>query len=89
MAGNCENVAGECAIDISDAELEARWPEVPWRRALPIHSLEQPSVSGFGCRFCIARFGLKGAEIANLPQTEDDFIRHLLRWHPQRREQIA
>jgi hypothetical protein len=70
------------AFDISDAELMARWPDVPWRRALPVSSLERP-VKGLACRFCVARFGLKGAEIGNLPQTEDDFIRHMLQYHPE------
>lgn len=70
------------SFDISDDELQARFPEVPWRRSLPVTSLDDPQVQGLACRFCIARFGLKGCQIGRLPQSEDDFIRHMLQFHP-------
>ena len=35
----------------------------------------------YGCKICIATKGLKGNEIANLPQTEEEFHEHLEKVH--------
>lgn len=69
------------SITFTDGELERNYPEIPWRRALPICSLEQPDVTGFGCRFCIARFGLKGTDVGKLPQTEEAWLAHMAQFH--------
>lgn len=66
---------------LSDRELELTYPEIPWRAALPIHSLAEPHITGLGCRFCIARFGLKGSDIERLPQTEEAWLAHMARFH--------
>lgn len=33
------------------------------------------------CRLCVARFGLRGSEIAGLPQTEEELAEHMERDH--------
>lgn len=35
----------------------------------------------FACRFCVAKFGLRGNEIAGLPQTEEEAAEHMERDH--------
>lgn len=35
----------------------------------------------FACKYCIASRGLRGSEIASLPQTEEELVRHLESFH--------
>lgn len=69
------------SMTLSDRDLELAHPEIPWRSALPVTSLEDPSVRGLACRFCIARFGLRGTDVNKLPQTEEAWLTHMARYH--------
>ena len=59
-----------------ETDLEARWPEVPWRE--PIHIERVDGLQGYACRFCIAFKGMKAADIGKLPKHA-----HLVRKHIQ------
>jgi hypothetical protein len=59
-------------------DLELRFPGFPWRTPLPI---DTPSASGFACRVCLANTGIRGFEVAGLPQTQEEFERHWEKYH--------
>ena len=35
----------------------------------------------YACKICIAQHGLRGADIANLPKTEEELFEHLEKVH--------
>lgn len=48
---------------------------IPWREPTEI---TVPTVgSGLGCRLCIAMYGVKGSDVNELPQDEDEFAAHM------------
>ncbi len=57
-----------------EEQLERAYPWIEWRK--PLHAAS-PQGKGIGCRYCIARHGLKAAEIPALPQTIAEFHAHL------------
>jgi len=61
--------------------LERAYPKIEWR--LPIR-MAAPQGTGLGCRFCIARYGIKAHEIPALPQTIAEFHAHMKTFHPIR-----
>jgi hypothetical protein len=64
------------------SDLETRFPQIPWREPIPIHV---PDVGkGLGCRLCIAAYGLRGEDVPNLPQTEEEFATHMEQFHLSR-----
>jgi hypothetical protein len=58
--------------------LERAYPRIEWR--LPIR-MASPQGTGLGCRFCIARHGIKAHEIPALPQTISEFHSHMKTFH--------
>lgn len=65
----------------TDAQWEAKLPGIAWREPLPI---ETDGERGLGCKFCLARHGLKGSEVATLPKTRADFDKHMRDHHPRK-----
>lgn len=55
-------------------------PEKPWRQPIDVSTFSK-TATGLGCRICIARFGLKGENVARLPQTIEEFARHMQEYH--------
>lgn len=51
---------------ISDAELRARYPEIPWGEPVQVHVLGKPA-GRWVCRYCIATHGLTAARIDATP----------------------
>jgi len=65
---------------ITEAELETRFPSIPWRTPVPVQT---PTAKGLGCRYCIAQQGLKGTQVGTLPQNQAEFEQHMRLHHPQ------
>jgi hypothetical protein len=59
---------------LTELELETILPSIDWRAPLPVTT---QSASGLGCRYCIAMRGLKGSVVGELPQTDEEFERHM------------
>jgi hypothetical protein len=64
---------------LTDAELEIRFPSVPWRD--PIRISDFDGNFGFACRFCIARHGI-GCDIPSLSMSAREVRRHIGEHHP-------
>lgn len=64
---------------MTEAELAARYPAIPWRT--PILVKRTDGADGYGCRFCIALYGLKGSDIHRLPQTIGEWEEHMALLH--------
>jgi hypothetical protein len=64
---------------VTDAELEIRFPSVPWRD--PIRISDFDGDFGFACRFCIARHGI-GCDIPSLSMSAREVRRHIGEHHP-------
>ena len=63
----------------TDADLLRLYPTIPWGESLTV---QVPGVGrGMACRFCIARHGLKGSDVAALPQTPDEWLAHMQTEH--------
>jgi hypothetical protein len=62
---------------------EAHYQEqIPWIDWLSPVAVETAGArTEFGCRFCIAIFGLKGEDVQFLPTTREDFDRHMREQH--------
>lgn len=60
-------------IPVRVAEFEARYPEIEWRTPLRVNDRY------YGCRVCIALFGLKGSDVDKLPRTHQEWKLHFLR----------
>jgi hypothetical protein len=65
---------------LTDAELEMLFPSVPWRD--PIRISDFDGNFGFGCRFCIARHGIRGCDIPSLSMSAREVRRHIGEHHP-------
>lgn len=72
---------------MGELELKVRFPSVPWREAVPITVAGNPPTTGLGCRLCIAMKGLKAAEVGKLPQTAEEFKKHLDECHGEKEAQ--
>ena len=66
------------AADLSDAELVATLPSIPWGTAVPVRT---PAAHGLGCRFCIARHGLRASDVEKLPQDREAWEAHMREHH--------
>lgn len=64
----------------TDADLEAGIPYIAWREPIPVSS---PTASGLGCRLCIARNGLRAADVGALFQTVEEHQDHIASVHPK------
>ena len=65
---------------LTDAELEMRFPSVPWRDPIRISDLD--GNFAFACRFCIARHGIRGCDIPSLSMGAREVRRHIREHHP-------
>jgi hypothetical protein len=65
---------------VTDAELEAAFPELPWRQPVELVVPERSS-RGLGCRLCIAHYGIQASDIDRTMQTEEDFAAHMATFH--------
>src|SRR5262249_19569245 len=65
---------------LTDAELEMRFPSVPWRDPIRISAFD--GNFGFACRFCIARHGIRGCDIPSLSMSAREVRRHIGEHHP-------
>lgn len=70
------------AAESFEQQLESRFPKIEWRKPLRVAS---PYGEGLGCRFCIARCGLKAHEVAALPQNIAEFHAHMKGYHENRK----
>lgn len=64
-----------------ETSLKTRFPSIPWREALQVQTFDGTS-SHLVCRICIARYGLRGEDMADWPLTQTDFQKHLDWFHP-------
>lgn len=64
-----------------DAELEATFPHIRWRWPMRI-TVSHDIGTDFGCRMCIARFGIMGKDVNDQPQTREAFDEHMRTAHP-------
>ena len=60
---------------LTDAELEMRFPSVPWRDPIRIRDFDGDF--GFACRFCIAHHGIRGCDIPSLSMSAREIRRHI------------
>lgn len=61
-----------------EEQLERAYPRITWR--LPVR-IASPQGTGLGCRFCIARHGIRAHEIPALPQSIAEFHSHMKDFH--------
>jgi hypothetical protein len=66
------------ALETFAEALERAYPRITWR--LPMR-MASPEGTGLGCRFCIARHGIKAHEIPALPQTISEFHSEMKDFH--------
>jgi len=64
---------------VIEDQLEAKVPQIPWRRAIMV-SLPA-GARCLGCRFCIALLGLKPEHVPSLPQSFEEFTAHMRTTH--------
>lgn len=62
-----------------ERQLVERFPQTKWTEPLPTRTLG--GSSGLACRFCIAIHGLRGCDVAKLPQTVEEFDAHIREKH--------
>lgn len=68
---------------MNHADLERRYPDIPWRTPLPVQA---PSTRKFVCRYCLAAFGLDAKRLAVTDFAFDgigDCQSHLANNHPE------
>ena len=65
---------------LTDAELEMRFPSVPWRDPVKISDFDGDF--GFACRFCIARYGIRDGDVPSLSMSAREVRRHIGEHHP-------
>jgi hypothetical protein len=58
-----------------DAAIMSRFPSIPWLTPIPVRLFS--GEHGFACRLCVARTGLKGAEVKSLPKTAEEVLAHI------------
>lgn len=71
----------ESSLSWTVEQLEAEFPAIPWREAIPIQSTAANRAKGLACRVCIARKGFHAREISQLPQTPEEFAAHWKQEH--------
>jgi hypothetical protein len=65
---------------MTDHDLRAAFPWIAWDEPLRVDRSD--SVTRFACRLCVARHGLKGMHISDLPRSREEALAHILRAHP-------
>jgi hypothetical protein len=67
-----------------DAVIEQRYPELPWRKPVEIHTGDY---SGLACRLCIARLGFSASRDSHrLYRTLEQFFDHLRDTHGEQHD---
>lgn len=56
--------------------LYGRFPGIAWQEPMTATNM-QTGEHGLACRICVARYGLQGFQIKNLPQTKEAFAEHM------------
>jgi hypothetical protein len=59
---------------------EQAFPEIPWREPIRV-SLAGSEIVRYGCRLCIAEFGLKGSEVKGLWDEPAQVLKHIETHH--------
>lgn len=59
--------------------LERLFPWIGWRK--PVHIVYTDGNEYWGCRICIASYGLKGRDVHNLWRTPEEVLDHLRVFH--------
>ena len=62
-----------------DEVFESLYPEIAWRT--PIRVTRTDGATGLGCRFCVARTGLKASEIPGLFASREAWEAHMKQKH--------
>jgi len=60
-------------------KLHEKYPSIPWDEPVPLNGMGVSTQ--YGCRYCIAIYGLPHAWIRKHPQTKDEFVKHLKSEH--------
>lgn len=64
---------------ISDEAYTEIWPNLPWYEPMLVCTFS--GQQGYGCRLCIAKFGLHGHDVEKLPKTVEAFAAHIRQVH--------
>lgn len=64
-----------------EQQYEQNYPWISWRDPQLIVT---GNGQGLACRYCVALHGLRGSEVGNLPQTYEEFERHMADFHPEK-----
>lgn len=75
MADDAE-VAG-----VTEPELRARFPFVTWGVPVPVLNPHDLADRRFACRYCIAMYGLRGADYERLWGTPQEVLDHIRQFH--------
>lgn len=69
-------------MPLTDAEWVARFGQViPFGAPVQV-TLRGETTRVFACRLCIARYGLRGREVGELPRTPAEWLAHMRAAHP-------
>jgi hypothetical protein len=66
-------------------ELERRFPDVDWRKPLPVAVTDSKASTEFACRFCIAKYGMKATDVGKQPKTREEFDAHMKQEHGKKK----
>lgn len=68
-------------MPFTEKQLMEKFEYIPWRQ--PVLIRVPNYASGLGCRICIAMKGLKGEQVKELPQSLEEFEKHMREQHPE------
>lgn len=60
--------------------LREKFPFVDWREPILVGLIGE-TPTRYGCRYCIAMYGLKGWEVRGMPDSKEAFLQHLKEEH--------
>jgi hypothetical protein len=66
-------------VQLFDCIIQTHYPNMPWGEPTTIYQF--PLGARYACRLCIAREGLKGAEVALLPTSAEEVKQHIKEYH--------
>lgn len=64
---------------MNESQLSKRFPKIEWEKPILVHVTNGDK--GFGCRYCIALYGLHAKEVFLLPQSITEFKKHMSEKH--------
>lgn len=65
--------------EMTARELREKYPEIPWNEPFKVNVAGLGS--GYVCRYCIAKFGLKGTEVATRGGSYEEIQQHIAQTH--------